>query len=207
MNCVKHLAMNRLVSITAASTGLASHMIAYAAGPGLTALGAEGVLSLSAQSTTGGVFDLATEIAIYAATLFLVSIVALSLWSTLTSPRTAIGRLLTSFRIDHLYMDIGLFWNQRTGNAGKAFLRTLSPRRAVVVVSHVTQANPPAAGQQAEVALPGFASPILGRIVRATPVSDLAGAFTVEIAFESMGSETRANLISFISDLRRPLRA
>jgi hypothetical protein len=207
MNYVKHPVMNGLISITGASTGLASRLSVSAFAPALTALGAEGVLSLSAQSTTDRVLDLATELAIYAAALFVISIVSLSLWSTLTSPRTAIGRLLTSFRIDHLYMDVGLFWNQRAGNAGKAFLRTLSPRRAVIVANNVPANMPPASGQQAEISLPGFAAPLAGRIVRATPVSDLAGTFTVEIAFDQMGSETKADLISFISDLRRPLRA
>lgn len=193
-------------SITVVHAALASRLNLLAFTPASIALGAEGVLSLSAQSTTDRVLDMATEFAIYAAALFVVTITVLSLWSTLTSPRTAIGRLLTSFRIDHLYMDVRLSWNKHAGSASKAFLRSLTPRRAVVVANQGEASSPPGNGQPAEIDIPGVSGPIKGRIVRAAPVEGLSGSYTLEIVFEELADDSRASLLSFIAELRKPAR-
>ncbi len=193
-------------SITVVHAALASRLSRLAITPAFSALGAEGMLSLSAQPTTDHVLDLATEFAIYAAALFVFTITVLSLWSTFTSPRTAIGRVLTSFRIDHLYMDIRLSWNKRAGSASRAFLRSLSPKRAVVVANQDDASPAPGTGQQAEIEIPGLQVPIVGRITRSTPVKGLTGSYTLEIAFDQLAADSRANLLTFIAELRKPLR-
>ena len=198
--------MNGIASITVVRAALASRLSQLGFASGFTALGAEGILSLSAQSTTDRVLDMATGFAIYAAALFVVTITVLSLWSTLTSPRTAIGRLLTSFRIDHLYMDVGLFWNKRSGSASKAFLRSLSPKRAVVVANQGEAISPPSYGQQAEIEIPGVNGPINGRIVKSAPVEGLSGSYTLEILFDELADDSKASLLSFIAELRKPVR-
>ena len=180
--------------------------------PAATALGAEGVLSLSAQSTTDSVLDLASEIAIIAATLFVGSILILGIWSTVTSPKTALGRLLNNFRIDHLYLDVRLVLNQGSlaiPGSRKSFLRSLSLRRASIVTSIESQgASPtlPLAGQIAELSLPGIPVPIKGRIIKATPVSGLEGSFNLDLAFDHLPNEVRKGLVAFIQELRHPAR-
>jgi hypothetical protein len=180
--------------------------------PAATALGAEGVLSLSAQSTTDSVLDLASEIAIIAATLFVGSILILGFWSTVTSPKTALGRLLNNFRIDHLYLDVRLVLDQgslATSGSRKSFLRSLSLRRASIVTSIDSQgpsATPPLAGQIAELSLPGLPVPIKGRVIKATPVSGLQGSFNLDLAFDNLPNEARTGLVAFIQELRHPAR-
>lgn len=180
--------------------------------PAATALGAEGVLSLSAQSTTDSVLDLASEIAIIAATLFVASILILGFWSTVTSPKTALGRLLNNFRIDHLYLDVRLVLDQGslvTSGSRKSFLRSLSLRRASIVTSIDSQgpsATPPLAGQIAELSLPGLPVPIKGRVIKATPVSGLQGSFNLDLAFDNLPNEARTGLVAFIQELRHPAR-
>lgn len=201
--------MNELRILTAALVDWSSQLYA----PAFSALGAEGVLSLSAQSTTDRVLDLATEIAIAAAALFVVLTLILGLWSTLTSPRTAIGRLLNNFRIDHLYLDVGLVLGQQgkdnpTGSR-KSFLRSLSLRNATIVTSYAadelagTSAGP-AVGQQAQLSLPGIASPIKCRVLRAIPVPGLQGSFNLDLTFDDLATEDRTQLANFIKDLRHP---
>jgi hypothetical protein len=201
--------MNELRIITAAMVDWSSQLYA----PAVSALGAESVLSLSAQSTTDRVLDLATEIAIIAASLFVVLTLVLGIWSTLTSPKTAIGRLLNNFRIDHLYLDVGLVLRTGQGKTGdypvsKSFLRSLSLRDASVVTSQSTGDDvPPVPGQLAELALPGLPSPIKGRILRAVPVPGLKGSFNLDLAFDELAANDRASLANFIRELRHPARA
>ncbi len=199
--------MNELRIITAASVDWSSQLYA----PAVSALGAESVLSLSAQQTTDRVLDLATEIAIIAASLFVLVTLVLGLWSTLTSPKTAIGRLLNNFRIDHLYLDVGLILGQGKippGDSRKSFLRSLSLRNASVVTSQPVDFDAmPSAGQVAELSLPGISSPIKGRILRAIPVPGLKGSFDIDLAFDELGDEDRNQLANFIRDLKRPIRA
>ena len=204
--CAKHPRMNELRIITAASVDWSSQLYA----PAVSALGAEGVLSLSAQQTTDRVLDLATEIAIIAASLFVFVTLVLGLWSTLTSPKTAIGRLLNNFRIDHLYLDVGLILGQGksgSGEVGKSFLRSLSLRDAsVVTIQRAGFDDVPLAGQAAELTLPGIPSPIKGRVLRAIPVPGLNGSFDVDLAFNELAEEVRNHLANFIRELKRPVR-
>ncbi len=180
--------------------------------PAATALGAEGVLSLSAQSTTDSVLDLASEIAIIAATLFVGSILILGIWSTMTSPKTALGRLLNNFRIDHLYLDVRLVLNQGSlaiTESQKSFLRSLSLHRASIVTTIDLQepsAMAPLAGQVAEFSLPGISVPIRARVIKAIPVPGLQGSFNLDLAFDHMPSEVRSGLVAFIQELRHPTR-
>lgn len=181
--------------------------------PAAIALGDEGVLSLSAQSTaTENTLDLASEIAIIAATLFVGSILTLGIWSTVTSPKTALGRLLNNFRIDHLYLDVGLILNQASHalpGDRKSFLRSLSLRRASLVTNidaEGSSVTPPTIGQFAELSLPGVSNQLKGRIIKATPIAGLQGSFQLDLAFDDLPEEVRASLAKFIHELRHSVR-
>ncbi len=180
-----------------------------------SAFGIEDVLSISAQSTTDRVLDLATEIAILAATLFVVAILILGIWSTITSPKTSLGRLLNSFRIDHLYLDIGLNLNPSTPTEPrKSFLRSLSLRHASLVTSQPLLPGQsalafavPLPGQPAELSLPGMPGLLKGRVIKAAPVNGLEGSYNLDVAFDVLPAEVRASLANFIRGLRHTTRS
>lgn len=184
--------------------------------PAVSTLGAESVLSLSAQPESNGFLDLATKLAIGAAVLVLLIMVTFGAWSNLTSTTTPIGRFLNRFRIDHLYMDIGLILSddQTTPEPReplqKSFLRSLSLDDARLVTRSLDPEKTfkePSAGQIAEILLPGIPQKILGRVIRATPIHGLEHSFQLDVKFEPLANDQRTNLVGFIDRLKHPIRA
>jgi hypothetical protein len=184
--------------------------------PAVSTLGAESVLSLSAQSESGGFIDLATKLAIVTAVLVLVTMLTFGTWSSLTSETTPLGKFLNRFRIDHLYMDIGLAFRESDSSPQpvpcpqKSFLRSLSLDDARLVTRSLDPGNivkTPAAGQIAEILLPGVPQKISGRVIRATPIHGLKNAFQLDVKFEPLASDQRTNLVGFIDRLKHPVRA